>query len=43
MGAKMKAFCLGGAGRICREAVFDLAASGEFDEIVVGDFDLGEA
>ncbi|MCL1896062.1 MAG: saccharopine dehydrogenase NADP-binding domain-containing protein [Clostridiales bacterium] len=39
----MKAFCLGGAGRICREAVFDLAASGEFDEIVVGDFDLGEA
>ena len=39
----MKAFCLGGAGRICREAVFDLAATGEFDEIVVGDFDLGEA
>jgi len=39
----MKVFCLGGAGRICREAVFELAATGEFNEIVIGDFDLGEA
>ena len=39
----MKIFCLGGAGRICREAVYDLAATGEADEIVVGDFDLSEA
>jgi saccharopine dehydrogenase-like NADP-dependent oxidoreductase len=39
----MKAFCLGGAGRICREAVYDLAESGEFEEIVVGDADLAAA
>ena len=39
----MKVFCLGGAGKICREAVYDLAETGEFDEIVIGDFDLSEA
>lgn len=39
----MKVYCLGGAGRICREAVYDLAESGEFDEIVVGDTDLTAA
>ena len=39
----MKLFCLGGAGRICREAVYDAAAAGEFEEIVIGDFDLGGA
>jgi len=33
----MKVYCLGGAGRICREAVYDLAESGEFDEIIIGD------
>ncbi|SIS04791.1 Saccharopine dehydrogenase, NADP-dependent [Peribacillus simplex] len=34
----MKVFCLGGAGRICREAVLDLVEYSEFDEITIGDF-----
>jgi len=39
----MKVYCLGGAGRICREAVYDLAESREFDEIVIGDINLSGA
>jgi saccharopine dehydrogenase-like NADP-dependent oxidoreductase len=39
----MKAFCLGGAGKICREAVFDLAEHSGFEEIAVGDFNEDEA
>ncbi|MGE7185945.1 saccharopine dehydrogenase family protein [Peribacillus sp. NPDC006672] len=40
----MKVFCLGGAGRICREAVLDLVEYSDFDEITIGDFNeaLGE-
>ncbi|MGE7906904.1 saccharopine dehydrogenase family protein [Peribacillus sp. NPDC094092] len=34
----MRVFCLGGAGRICREAVLDLVEYSEFDEITIGDF-----
>jgi len=39
----MKVFCLGGAGRISREAVCDLAAHSEFEQIVIGDYDLTAA
>ncbi len=39
----MRAYCLGGAGQICREAVYDLISSGAFEEIVVGDFNLEQA
>jgi saccharopine dehydrogenase-like NADP-dependent oxidoreductase len=39
----MRVFCLGGAGRICREAVFDLAEYSNFEEIAVGDINEGEA
>lgn len=34
----MKVFCLGGAGRIAREAVLDLVQYSEFEEITIGDF-----
>lgn len=34
----MKVFCLGGAGRICREAVLDLVEHSGFDEITIGDY-----
>lgn len=39
----MKVFCLGGAGRICREAVLDLVEYSSFEVITIGDFDLEEA
>jgi len=39
----MKIFCLGGAGRICRESVYDLVAHSEFEQITIGDFNYGEA
>jgi saccharopine dehydrogenase-like NADP-dependent oxidoreductase len=39
---KRKAFCLGGAGRICREAVLDLVQFSQFDRITVGDIDEQE-
>ncbi|MCP5517805.1 MAG: saccharopine dehydrogenase NADP-binding domain-containing protein [Verrucomicrobiales bacterium] len=35
----MKVFCLGGAGRICREAVLDLVQHSGCEAIVVADFD----
>ncbi len=35
----MKVLCLGGAGKICREAALDLVQFSEFDEITVGDYD----
>jgi saccharopine dehydrogenase-like NADP-dependent oxidoreductase len=35
----MKIFCLGGAGRICREAALDLVRFSSFDRITVGDVD----
>ena len=35
----MKVFCLGGAGRICREAIHDLVHFSDFDQITVGDYD----
>jgi len=33
----MKAFCLGGAGRICREAILDLVEFSKFQRITVAD------
>jgi len=33
----MKALCLGGAGRICREAVLDLVQFSDFEQITVAD------
>ena len=35
----MKVLCLGGAGKICREAALDLVQFSEFDEITIGDYD----
>jgi saccharopine dehydrogenase-like NADP-dependent oxidoreductase len=35
----MKVFCLGGAGRICRESAFDLVQFSDFEKITIGDFD----
>ncbi|CAM4336920.1 saccharopine dehydrogenase NADP-binding domain-containing protein [Paenibacillus alkaliterrae] len=39
----MKVFCLGGAGRICREAVLDLVQHSAFELITIGDFNLEAA
>ncbi|MCQ6562030.1 saccharopine dehydrogenase family protein [Paenibacillus mendelii] len=39
----MNVFCLGGAGRICREAVLDLVQHSEFEQITIGDYNLEEA
>jgi len=38
----MKVFCLGGAGRICREAVLDLVQFSDFEKITVADFNEAE-
>ncbi|MCZ8515735.1 saccharopine dehydrogenase NADP-binding domain-containing protein [Paenibacillus filicis] len=38
----MKVFCLGGAGRICREAILDLVQFSSFDQITVADFNEEE-
>ncbi|CAM4191670.1 saccharopine dehydrogenase family protein [Lederbergia lenta] len=38
----MKVFCLGGAGKICREAIFDLVQHSEFEQISVADFNEEE-
>ena len=35
----MKVLCLGGAGKICREAALDLVQFFEFDGITIGDYD----
>ena len=35
----MKVFCLGGAGRICREATLDLVQFSDFEKITIGDYD----
>jgi saccharopine dehydrogenase-like NADP-dependent oxidoreductase len=35
----VKVLCLGGAGRICREAVLDLVAFSDFERISIGDAD----
>ncbi len=35
----MKVLCLGGAGKICREATLDLVQFSEFEEITIGDYD----
>ncbi|HOO91207.1 MAG TPA: saccharopine dehydrogenase NADP-binding domain-containing protein, partial [Syntrophales bacterium] len=34
----MKVFCLGGAGKICGEAVRDLVEFSEFERITIGDY-----
>jgi len=39
----MKAFCLGGAGKICREAINDLVRFSDFERITVADVNLPEA
>ena len=36
---KMKVFCLGGAGKICREAALDLVQFSDFEKITIADFD----
>ncbi|GHH99653.1 saccharopine dehydrogenase family protein [Neobacillus kokaensis] len=38
----MKVFCLGGAGKICREAVLDLVQFSDFEKITVADFNEEE-
>jgi saccharopine dehydrogenase-like NADP-dependent oxidoreductase len=40
---KMKVFCLGGAGQICRESVYDLVLHSDFEQITIGDYDLNQA
>lgn len=35
----MKVFCLGGAGRICRESALDLVEFSDFERITIGDYD----
>ena len=35
----MKVLCLGGAGKICREATLDLVQFSDFEEITIGDHD----
>lgn len=35
----MKVFCLGGAGRICRESALDLVSFSDFEKITIGDYD----
>jgi len=35
----MKIFCLGGAGRICREAALDLVQFAHFSQMTIGDID----
>lgn len=39
----MKIFCLGGAGRICREAVLDLVQFSDFEQITIADSNEAEA
>jgi lysine 6-dehydrogenase len=36
----MKVFCLGGAGRICRETAYDLVHFSDFEKITIGDVSL---
>lgn len=38
----MKVFCLGGAGKICREAILDLVQHSSFEKITVADFNEEE-
>ncbi|KEK23599.1 saccharopine dehydrogenase family protein [Bacillus gaemokensis] len=38
----MKVFCLGGAGKICREAILDLVRFSSFETITVADFNEEE-
>ncbi|MDQ0861727.1 saccharopine dehydrogenase-like NADP-dependent oxidoreductase [Bacillus sp. V2I10] len=38
----MKVFCLGGAGKICREAILDLVEYSKFEKITVADFNEEE-
>jgi saccharopine dehydrogenase-like NADP-dependent oxidoreductase len=38
----MKVFCLGGAGKICREAILDLVEHSKFEKITVADFNEEE-
>jgi hypothetical protein len=33
----MKVLCLGGAGKICREAVFDLVQFADFERITIAE------
>jgi len=39
----MKVLSLGGAGAVCEHATRDLAEYSDFDEIVIGDYDVGAA
>ena len=39
----MKVLCLGGAGKICREAVYDLVETSDFEQITIADPNQSEA
>ena len=39
----MRIFALGGAGKICREAAYDLVCFGTFDQLTIGDFNIEAA
>lgn len=39
---RLKVFCLGGAGKICREAILDLVQFSSFETITVADFNEEE-
>lgn len=39
----MKAFCLGGAGKICLEAALDLVEYSDFEQITIGDINVEAA
>ncbi len=39
----MKVLSLGGAGAVCQHATRDLAEFSDFDEIVIGDYDVAAA
>jgi len=39
----MKVFCLGGAGKICRETALDLVQFSDFSQITIGDISLDQA
>jgi lysine 6-dehydrogenase len=39
----MKVLSLGGAGAVCQHATRDLAQFSDYDEIVIGDYDVGAA
>ena len=39
----MKILCLGGAGKICRESIYDLIQTSDFEQITIADPNQTEA